>query len=169
MTDDELVVSFLNTRDRATGSDQMSSRDGVAAWGSTHDLLAAGAWVDAPDVEQARELRDGLNELVAGLGDGGLDASLARLPLAAWSEQGRVRLGSARGGAADLPAGVVEAVLRLQAQGSWNRVKVCADPACGRAFVDRSRNRSRHWCDMATCGSRAKMRALRRRAAARAA
>jgi predicted RNA-binding Zn ribbon-like protein len=169
MPDDELVVSFLNTRDRAAGVDQLTIRDGVAAWGSAHELLAAGTWVDAPDVEQARELRDALHKLVAGEGDGGLDASLARLPLAAWCEHGRVRLGSARGGAADLPAGVVEAVVRLQAQGGWSRVKVCADPACGRAFVDRSRNRSRHWCDMGTCGSRAKMRALRRRAAARAA
>jgi predicted RNA-binding Zn ribbon-like protein len=60
---------------------------------------------------------------------------------------------------------VAEAVLRLQAADGWRRVKVC--PGCGRAFVDRSRNRSRHWCDMATCGSRAKMRALRQRAAAR--
>ena len=73
-------------------------------------------------------------------------------------------MGASRGGADELAAGVVEAVLRLQAGGGWNRVKVCADASCGRAFVDGSRNRSRHWCDMATCGSRAKMRALRRRA-----
>jgi predicted RNA-binding Zn ribbon-like protein len=166
MSDVELVVSFLNTGDGAPGADRLASRDGVAAWGAAQGLLAAGTWVDAPDVQQARELRDALHELVAGTGDGAFDACLARLPLAAWSEQGRLRVGSARGGAADLPAGVVEAVLRLQASGGWSRIKVCADPTCGRAFADRSRNRSRHWCDMATCGSRAKMRALRRRAAA---
>jgi predicted RNA-binding Zn ribbon-like protein len=167
MSDHELVVSFLNTYHRGSGGDELSSRDGVAGWGVTHGLLSAGTWVDAPDVEQARDLRAALQALLAGDGDSMLDACLARLPLAAWCEPGgRLRLGAARGGAGDLPAGVAEAVLRLQANGGWNRVKVCADPACGRAFVDRSRNRSRHWCDMATCGSRAKMRALRRRAAA---
>ncbi|MDQ3691948.1 MAG: CGNR zinc finger domain-containing protein [Chloroflexota bacterium] len=35
-------------------------------------------------------------------------------------------------------------------------VKEC--PGCGWLFLDVSRNRSRRWCDMATCGSRDKMR-----------
>jgi predicted RNA-binding Zn ribbon-like protein len=35
-------------------------------------------------------------------------------------------------------------------------VKEC--PGCGWLFLDRSRNRSRRWCDMQVCGSRAKMR-----------
>jgi predicted RNA-binding Zn ribbon-like protein len=35
-------------------------------------------------------------------------------------------------------------------------VKEC--DGCGWLYVDRSRNRSRRWCDMATCGSRDKMR-----------
>jgi predicted RNA-binding Zn ribbon-like protein len=35
-------------------------------------------------------------------------------------------------------------------------VKVC--PGCPWLFVDRSRNSSRRWCDMKTCGSRDKMR-----------
>lgn len=35
-------------------------------------------------------------------------------------------------------------------------VKEC--PGCGWLFLDQSRNRSRRWCDMQTCGSRDKMR-----------
>lgn len=35
-------------------------------------------------------------------------------------------------------------------------VKEC--PGCGWLFLDLSRNRSRRWCDMRTCGSRDKMR-----------
>jgi predicted RNA-binding Zn ribbon-like protein len=35
-------------------------------------------------------------------------------------------------------------------------VKEC--PGCGWLFLDRSRNGSRRWCDMQTCGSRDKMR-----------
>ncbi len=37
---------------------------------------------------------------------------------------------------------------------------------CLEAFYDRSRNRSRIWCDMADCGNLAKVRTHRERAAA---
>ena len=37
-------------------------------------------------------------------------------------------------------------------------VRACAGSACGRLFLDGSRNGSRRWCDMAVCGNRAKVR-----------
>jgi predicted RNA-binding Zn ribbon-like protein len=40
---------------------------------------------------------------------------------------------------------------------SLNRVGQCADvTGCGWLFLDTSRNRSRRWCSMGTCGNRAK-------------
>lgn len=36
------------------------------------------------------------------------------------------------------------------------RVRECASPSCGYIYVDTSRNRSRRWCSMERCGSRAK-------------
>ena len=57
----------------------------------------------------------------------------------------------------DLLAIVAEA----EADGTWRRMKAC--PACGWAFYDRSRNRSRTWCAMAICGNRAKARSYRER------
>lgn len=36
-------------------------------------------------------------------------------------------------------------------------------PGCGWLFIDATRNHSRRWCDMATCGSRAKMRRYHQR------
>ena len=45
-----------------------------------------------------------------------------------------------------------------------SRVRRCADPRCHRVFYDRTRNGARRWCDMATCGNRAK--AARHRAGA---
>jgi predicted RNA-binding Zn ribbon-like protein len=44
-----------------------------------------------------------------------------------------------------------------------NRVRVCANPSCGRAFLDQSRGARRRWCAMSSCGNRAKVRALRAR------
>ena len=38
------------------------------------------------------------------------------------------------------------------------RVRACANPHCGRVFLDESRNGMRRWCDMRVCGSRAKAR-----------
>ncbi len=45
------------------------------------------------------------------------------------------------------------------------RVRRCADPRCHRVFYDVTRNGGRRWCDMATCGNRAK--AARHRARTR--
>jgi predicted RNA-binding Zn ribbon-like protein len=39
-----------------------------------------------------------------------------------------------------------------------DRVKECASGECEWVFLDRSRNRSRRWCDMSDCGNRAKAR-----------
>jgi hypothetical protein len=44
-------------------------------------------------------------------------------------------------------------------------LKICRNRDCGWLFVDRTKNQSRVWCDMAACGNRAKVkRHLRRRA-----
>lgn len=43
------------------------------------------------------------------------------------------------------------------------RVRECAREGCNWLFVDTSKNRSRRWCSMATCGSRVKARRYYRR------
>ena len=46
----------------------------------------------------------------------------------------------------------------LLTSGDHDRVKECASATCEWVFLDRSRNRSRRWCDMSDCGNRAKAR-----------
>jgi predicted RNA-binding Zn ribbon-like protein len=46
--------------------------------------------------------------------------------------------------------------LRLITLPEPDRLKIC--PNCGWLFLDRSKNKSRAWCDMAVCGNRAKAR-----------
>lgn len=41
------------------------------------------------------------------------------------------------------------------------QINVCAAPNCGWMYVDRSRNGLRRWCQMETCGTRAKNRRRR--------
>ena len=55
-----------------------------------------------------------------------------------------------------LVASALPGLISLRAERS--RLKRCENPRCGWLFVDRSRNRSRRWCEMATCGNRAKAR-----------
>ena len=45
-----------------------------------------------------------------------------------------------------------------------DRLRVCADDTCGWLFVDRSPAGRRRWCDMRTCGNRAKVARHRARA-----
>jgi predicted RNA-binding Zn ribbon-like protein len=51
--------------------------------------------------------------------------------------------------------------------GHPDRIKICASETCEWVFYDASRTSRRRWCDMATCGNRAK--AARHRARGRAA
>ena len=53
---------------------------------------------------------------------------------------------------------VVRSVAVLLTSGDLERVRECAGVGCGWLFVDVSRNRLRRWCDMKSCGNRAKAR-----------
>jgi len=47
--------------------------------------------------------------------------------------------------------------------GHDDRVRICANDTCRWIFYDESRSGRRRWCDMVTCGNRAKARRHRER------
>ncbi|MGB5161067.1 MAG: ABATE domain-containing protein [Thermoanaerobaculia bacterium] len=53
---------------------------------------------------------------------------------------------------------VVRSAAELLASEDVTSVRECASETCSWLFVDRSRTRRRRWCDMSTCGNRAKAR-----------
>ena len=62
---------------------------------------------------------------------------------------------------------VIHDATRLLIDGPLDRLKAC--DGCRYLFIDGSKNRSRRWCEMATCGTAEKMRRyVARRAAKRA-
>jgi predicted RNA-binding Zn ribbon-like protein len=71
-----------------------------------------------------------------------------------------LRLGEQDDGLA-LDTATAQSALRLLAPSTEDRVKICAQ--CHWLFLDRSKNRSRTWCDMAVCGNRVKARLHYRR------
>ena len=51
---------------------------------------------------------------------------------------------------------IVESAADALILGELPRVRRCADMRCARVFYDGTKNGRRRWCDMATCGNRAK-------------
>lgn len=60
---------------------------------------------------------------------------------------------------------VVESAVDSLVRGELGRIRGCADRRCPRLFADDTKSRTRRWCQMATCGNRAKQRSRRQRPA----
>jgi predicted RNA-binding Zn ribbon-like protein len=76
-----------------------------------------------------------------------------------------VRLGHSHVGDAvdDLLARIAEPIVREIGNGHDERIRICANDTCRWLFYDESRAGRRRWCDMATCGNRAKAQRHRAR------
>jgi len=79
------------------------------------------------------------------------------------SPDGRLSLGPAPARARDPVALLLTMALNAMAEGVWHRFKLCRDPTCKASFYDASKSGTKVWCSMSLCGSRDKMRRLRRR------
>jgi predicted RNA-binding Zn ribbon-like protein len=60
-------------------------------------------------------------------------------------------------------ARLVESLAREVSQGQRDRLRLCANDDCRWVFADTSRTGRRKWCDMATCGNKAKAARFRER------
>jgi predicted RNA-binding Zn ribbon-like protein len=60
-------------------------------------------------------------------------------------------------------ARLAESIARELSQGEADRLRICENETCRWVFHDTSRTGRRKWCDMATCGNRAKAARYRER------
>lgn len=172
----EAVRAFVNTLDIEAGTDELSSPGALDAWIAERALAAPSPPASGADLRRAIALREALREVLlthvpadhaAGSPAADLRTLVAGLPVRlAIGDDGAVRAEPDGEG----PAAGLAALLLIAAEaataGTWARLKVCSAGDCRWAFYDRSPTRSGCWCSMAICGSRAKSRAFRRRAAA---
>lgn len=165
------VESLVNAEALELDRDELADPSAIAGWLVRQGLLDAPPDLSQADVARVHAVREVLRTLLAANNDDeatvdpdAVNAVLAELPLVVAVGADGPRLVPA---AADplaralgrLLAVVVDAV----ASGEWARMKACRLPECRWAYYDRSRNRSRAWCSMETCGNRAKARAFRQR------
>ena len=186
-----LCLDFINTRDeRPTAqpkelltsyADLLSwARQAGAATRSQGEALEKGAArrprAALAALERARSVRENLFSLfsnaaagrrLSGKGLQSLDeplaAALARQRLAPGTEGGAEWTWSEGPDLDRVLWPVLRSAADLLTSGDLARVRECAADPCAWLFVDRSKNRSRRWCDMAVCGNRDKVRRHRRR------
>lgn len=60
---------------------------------------------------------------------------------------------------------IVESAVDSLVRGEFDRIRTCSDRRCPRHFADDTKSHTRRWCDMRTCGNRAKAQRRRRRQA----
>jgi predicted RNA-binding Zn ribbon-like protein len=169
----KLVQDFVNTLDVEEGQDLLCSGEDLAAWLREQGLPSGDEPLGDTDAASARALREALRALLRA-NAGGDPEPAATVLVNGLAARAPLRLELDAGGQASLHeagregvdaalARILAGVYTAQVDGTWARFKVCLDPGCEWAFYDRSRNRSSHWCDMAACGSRHKVRAYRAR------
>ena len=167
-----LVQEFVNSADLERGEDQLETPSGLADWLAARKLVPAGTKVSTAEHRRAVEVREGLRALLGTHNGGDPDPrALERLERAAGRAElrasfpagGQPRLTPSCDGVSGALAQLLVIVTTSAADGSWSRLKACADPGCRWAFYDHSKNRSGRWCAMAVCGNQQKARSYRAR------
>jgi hypothetical protein len=165
-----LVQAFVNTEDRAGGTDELAGPGTARTWLAKAGIFPDDTGVTDRELALAREVRESIRAMI---GRDPLTPERLR-PLDAVLAQAQPPLDITPGGQVRLcaePAGkLADGLVRLllvirdaQTDGSWDRLKLCVNPDCRWAFYDRSHSRRGQWCDMTTCGNKIKNRNLRAR------
>jgi predicted RNA-binding Zn ribbon-like protein len=179
-----LVQELLNTgmRPQPAGPEDLLAEvdtanrwldSALAQWATATGQAAPALRLAEDDLVQLRGLRESLRALADGNGPGSATAGPAGdagdfppagVNIALWiGADGRVHRGTGADGWRGLAALVTAEILLAQHAGLWPRFKACRHPECGAAFYDESRNNSRVWHDVRSCGNRTNLANSRER------
>jgi predicted RNA-binding Zn ribbon-like protein len=183
---DALCLDFANTvswRRSSRPIERLASHTDLVAWArqsaliSANDALALNRAAAANPLQAARRLaaarrlREVVFRIFAAVSEGRVPDDRDLLCLnaelrSAYAHRRLVREGSryrwraveTRPDIVRVLAEVARSAAELLTSADRERVGQCHGADCRWLFVDRTRNRSRRWCDMAVCGNRAKAR-----------
>lgn len=152
-------------------SDALSEAASLAAWMSERKL-GEGKKITPAMLATALQLRSSVRDyLQSDLIERQRSKSIARalnqaaqhFPLAAEAHDGAMTLRPVRNDALAGLSAVVAEFYNGAANGTLDRLKMCASDECYRVFYDRSKPGTRRWCVSALCGNREKTRTYRER------
>jgi predicted RNA-binding Zn ribbon-like protein len=153
-------------------ADELQDAAALGAWLVRHKLKVTGQVPSAATFEAALALRQAIRSYLEcgpekrrreASVKTALDRAMAQFPLRVTSA-GRDGLKLAPAG--DAMAGLSAIVAELYngaADGTLDRLKMCASDECKRVFFDRSKPGTRRWCQSTLCGNRQKTRTYRAR------
>ncbi len=172
------VQALVNTVELPEGPDRLADADDARPWLIENGLLAPDCELGDADLQLLRDVREALRALLMRNANGSVPTEAELAPLRAvaaggaaraeFDAEGKVRLAAAGDSVAERLVGLVLAIRDAQREGSWTRLKVCANDECRWAFYDRSRNHGGTWCEMSACGNKLKNREFRARRKAKA-
>lgn len=163
----DLVRRFVNSLDIDTGTDELASPAAASAWLREQGWRTRVGAAELIELLEAREaLRDLMGVSLEAKAAVALDAIARRHPLLVQISSPDPLQPTSNAGVGAFLERILSLVVAARIDGSWDRMKTCANDECRWLFYDHSRNRSRTWCTMDICGAEAKMRAYRRRRAA---
>jgi len=179
----DAALDFINTLDLDDGQlvEHFNDPGDAATWFTEHGLVHAEArphWTTT-DLDRVRSVRHALRDVVDAVVEHRkperesvdlVNATLeGRRPPRLELDGTAVHIGHrhAETPVADALAIVAEALVEELAAGRPERFRICANDQCRWTFFDSSPTGRRRWCDMATCGNKAK--AARHRARVKAA
>jgi predicted RNA-binding Zn ribbon-like protein len=170
------VQSLVNTIDIEIRQDRLADPIDARPWLVDNNLLAPHADPTQSELDLVRSVREALRAMLVHNAGGPPPDKSALAVLRSVAEGGRARARLDEHGEVHLSADGDSVRSRLmsllliirdaQRDGSWARLKACANDDCQWAFYDRARNHAGTWCDMATCGNKLKNRAFRARSKA---
>jgi predicted RNA-binding Zn ribbon-like protein len=164
----ELLCEFVNTLALPEGPDQLATPAEASAWCRAHDLPPA---MNRPAVQRLRGFREALRTVLLA-NNGEYDAQRSWCELAPYVEGAKLVVGvrdckpvlhPAGTGPDATIAALVAIVYDAMSAGTWHRLRACRKGSCRYAYYDRSKNASRAWCSMTTCGNQEKAQRRRRR------
>jgi predicted RNA-binding Zn ribbon-like protein len=171
-----LFVEFVNTLHWYEGApvELIGSEDAFAEWLTEYQLPPQDLSGRLPDIHRLREhARAVTRALATGAAlpepdmaalEAALSAPTGSMTLvAAGTSQPHLALATAAPESELFGFRIALSVVLFLRSGQRHRLKLCANPGCGFAFVDTSINATRRWCDMRYCGNRLKVRAFRGR------
>jgi predicted RNA-binding Zn ribbon-like protein len=168
-----LVQALVNTVERPAGADRLADPADARPWLVDNNLMAPKADLAQTDLDLVRAVREALRAMLVHNAGGPPPNKSAWAVLRTLAENGSARADLGDDGEIRLAAQgeslrdrLLEVLLIIrdaQRDGSWARLKACANDECQWAFYDRARNHGGTWCDMATCGNKLKNREFRAR------